>query len=67
MKNSRQKLSQEELDKVIKDSYRTLISIRKKGDNQGNADNGDDTEVKKENLKSKYSRFTKLLNVGTAT
>ncbi len=51
------KLPKEELERVLKESYRTLISIKnkKKGGKRNPADEDND---KKENLKKKYARFT---------
>ena len=50
------KLSKEEMDKVIKESYKTLISIKSK--NQGGPPNSDEADERKENLKKKYAKFT---------
>lgn len=61
------KLNEEELDKVIKDSYKTLISLRNRLPNNTkdllhqNASVETSVESKKENLKKKYAKFTKLL------
>jgi hypothetical protein len=58
-----QKLSLEELDKVVKESYKTLISLKT---NRGVANTGapntdDEPNDKKENLKKKYAKFTSQL------
>jgi hypothetical protein len=48
------------MDKVIKESYKTLISIKpKNGAQQPSADDANDE--RKENLKKKYAKFTSQL------
>ena len=49
------RLSKEEFDKVIKESYRTLISFKAKP-KKGQWD--DEDLERKENLKKKYAKFT---------
>lgn len=49
------RLSKEEFDKVIKESYRTLISFKAKP-KKGQLD--DEDLERKENLKKKYAKFT---------
>jgi hypothetical protein len=51
------------LDKVVKESYKTLISLKT---NRGVANTGapntdDEPNDKKENLKKKYAKFTSQL------
>ena len=52
------KLSKDEMDKIIKESYKTLISIKPKNGGQPSADEPDE---RKENLKKKYAKFTSQL------
>lgn len=49
------RLSKEEFEKVIKESYRTLISFKAKP-KKGQQD--DEDLERKENLKKKYAKFT---------
>ena len=57
-----QKLSQEELEKVVKESYKTLISLKtNRGGNTGAANTDDEPNENKENLKKKYAKFTSQL------
>ena len=53
-------ISKEEFEKIIKESYRTLISVRakpKKGQAKASMDDDEHAE-RKENLKKKYAKFT---------
>ena len=56
-----QRLSQEELEKVLKESYKTLISLKTKRGNNGGPNADDEPNEKKENLKKKYAKFTSQL------
>jgi hypothetical protein len=52
------RLSKEDLDKVLKDSYRTLVTLKAKGKK---VVDDDEEEGKKENLRKKYAKFTQIL------
>lgn len=68
------KLPKEDLERVLKESYRTLISIKnsKKTQKQKRTlktafTDEDEDEAKMENLKKKYAKFTQMLAYGGAT
>ena len=57
----RNRLSKEEFERVMRESYRTLISFRaktKKGQAVKSSTQEDDEIERKENLKKKYAKFT---------
>jgi len=49
------RLSKDDLDKILRDSYKTTI-ISSKPTKQGQK--GDEEEERRENLKKKYAKFT---------
>ena len=55
-KFSKQRLSHDQVEKVIKDSYRNIITIK----SPRKDDNEDKTQIKVENLKQRYEKYARI-------